>query len=102
MPDAVTPPEPSLLSLFSRLNKPSSLITPRIACGQAVGQTTLANKEELVGDVKFGGNLGCSDPEVVEIKIPREGNKTKSSITTLESAWIHKGKIMPHQPDSLQ
>lgn len=33
------PPEPSLLSLFPRLNKPSSLITPRIACGQVPAQT---------------------------------------------------------------
>lgn len=39
MSDAVRPPEPSLLSLFSRLNKPSSLITPRIACGQVPAQT---------------------------------------------------------------
>ncbi|KAK4826699.1 hypothetical protein QYF61_010708 [Mycteria americana] len=67
-----------------RLNKPSSLITPRIAYGQTIGQTTLANKEELVGDVKSGGSLGCSDHEVVEMKILREGNETKSSIATLD------------------
>lgn len=62
----------------------------------------LANKEELVGDVKVGGSLGCSDHEVVEFKILRVGKKIKSSIITLESGWIHKGEIMPHQPDSFQ
>lgn len=42
----------------------------------------LANKEELVGDAKVKGSLGCSDHEVVEFRILR--SKVRSTITTLD------------------
>lgn len=60
----------------------------------------LANGEELVGEVKIRSSFGCSDQEVAELNIPREGNKTKSSSAT--HGLTHKEEIMPHQPDSLQ
>ena len=32
----------------------------------------LVNREELVGEVKVGGHLGCSDHEMIEFSILRE------------------------------
>lgn len=37
---------------------------------------TLANKKELVGNVKVGGSLGCSDPEMVAFRILAQGSLT--------------------------
>jgi len=42
------------------------------------------NKEELVGDVKAGGSLGCSDHEVVEVKILCGKIKAISRSATLD------------------
>ena len=42
------------------------------------------NKEELVGDVKAGGSLGCSDHEVVEVKILCGRIKAISRSATLD------------------
>ncbi|PKU29906.1 rna-directed dna polymerase from mobile element jockey- hypothetical protein [Limosa lapponica baueri] len=44
----------------------------------------LTNKEGLVGDVKVGGSLGCSDHEVVEFRILCGRSRAKSSIPTLD------------------
>jgi len=44
----------------------------------------LTNKEGLVEVVKAGGSLGCSDHEMVEFRILREGSKAISWITTLD------------------
>ncbi|GAB0209097.1 hypothetical protein GRJ2_003375400 [Grus japonensis] len=44
----------------------------------------LTNKEGLVGDVKVGGSLGCSDHEMVEFRILRGRSRTMSRITTLD------------------
>lgn len=38
----------------------------------------LTNKEELIGNVKFGGSLDCSDYKVVKFRILREGSKENS------------------------
>jgi len=44
----------------------------------------LTNKERLVEDVKVGGRLGCSDPEMVEFRILRGGSRAISRIKTLD------------------
>ncbi|GAB0208020.1 hypothetical protein GRJ2_003267700 [Grus japonensis] len=44
----------------------------------------LTNKEGLVGDVKLKGSLGCSDHEMVEIKILRAARRAHSKLTTLD------------------
>ena len=44
----------------------------------------LTNKEGLVGDVKFGGSLGCSSHEMVEFRILYGRSKATSRITTLD------------------
>lgn len=38
----------------------------------------LTSKEELVGNVKVGGSLGCNGYEVVKLRILREGSKANS------------------------
>lgn len=37
---------------------------------------TLANKKELVGNVKVAGSLACSDPEMVAFRILAQGSLT--------------------------
>ena len=44
----------------------------------------LTKKEGLVGDVKARDNVGCSDQEMMEFRIPRGKSKTNSRITTLD------------------
>ncbi|GAB0207984.1 hypothetical protein GRJ2_003264100 [Grus japonensis] len=44
----------------------------------------LTNKEGLVGDVKLKGSLGCSDHEMVEIKILRAARRALSKLPTLD------------------
>ncbi|GAB0175730.1 hypothetical protein GRJ2_000038200 [Grus japonensis] len=44
----------------------------------------LTNKEGLVGDVKVGSSLGCSDHEMVEFRILRGRSRAISRITTLD------------------
>jgi len=44
----------------------------------------LTNKEGLVEDVKVGSRLGCSDHEMVEFRILREGSRAISRIKTLD------------------
>ncbi|GAB0176076.1 hypothetical protein GRJ2_000072800 [Grus japonensis] len=44
----------------------------------------LINKEELVGNVKLKGSLGCSDHEMVEFKILRAARRVHSKLTTLD------------------
>ncbi|GAB0186117.1 hypothetical protein GRJ2_001077000 [Grus japonensis] len=44
----------------------------------------LTNKEELVGNVKLKGSLGCSDHERVEFKILRTARRVHSKLTTLD------------------
>jgi len=44
----------------------------------------LTSKEGLVEDVKVGGNLGCSDYELVEFRILNGGSREINSIVTLD------------------
>ena len=44
----------------------------------------LANTEELVRDVKVGGNAGCSDREMPEFRILRGGTRAKIRIASLD------------------
>ena len=44
----------------------------------------LTNKEGLVEDVKVGGRLGCTDREMVEIRILHAGSRAISRIKTSE------------------
>ena len=44
----------------------------------------LTNKEGLVGDVKVGSSLGCSDHKMVEFRILRGRSRAISRITTLD------------------
>ncbi|GAB0180593.1 hypothetical protein GRJ2_000524600 [Grus japonensis] len=44
----------------------------------------LTNKEGLVGNVKLNGSLGCSDHEMVELKVLRAVRRAHSKLTTLD------------------
>ena len=44
----------------------------------------LTNKEGLVGNVRLKGSLGCSDHEMVEVKILRAARRVHSKLTTLD------------------
>ena len=44
----------------------------------------LVNREELVGEVKVGGRLGCSDHEMIEFLILRETKRGVSKTATLD------------------
>lgn len=44
----------------------------------------LTNKEGLIGDVKSGGSLDCSDHEMVEIRILKGGSRRISRTVTLD------------------
>nr|XP_013805401.1 PREDICTED: proteasome-associated protein ECM29 homolog [Apteryx mantelli mantelli] len=52
-------------------------VTDELATGDALVDLLLANKEQLVDDVKAKGSLGCSDHGMVEFKILRGVSKTK-------------------------
>lgn len=43
----------------------------------------VTNKEGLVGDVKVGGCLGCTDHEMVEFRILHGGHRAIGRIITL-------------------
>jgi len=44
----------------------------------------LTNKEGLVGNVKLKGSLGCSDHEMLELKILRAARRVHSKLTALD------------------
>ncbi|GAB0190901.1 hypothetical protein GRJ2_001555400 [Grus japonensis] len=44
----------------------------------------LTNNKGLVGDMKVKGSLGCSDHEMVELRILRGGSRIKGRLTTLD------------------
>ncbi|GAB0181498.1 hypothetical protein GRJ2_000615100 [Grus japonensis] len=44
----------------------------------------LTNKEGLAGNVKLKGSFGCSDHEMVELKILRAARRVDSKLTTLD------------------
>lgn len=43
----------------------------------------LINKKGLLGNISFGGSLGCSDNKMMKIRVPRRQNKAESKIITL-------------------
>jgi len=51
--------------------------------GDAILDLVVTNVSELVGDVKIGGILGCSDHALVELALLREMGITKSIVRTL-------------------
>lgn len=44
----------------------------------------------MASDVKVKGSLGCSDYEMLEVRILREWNKDNSKVTTLD---IRRGNL---------
>ena len=51
----------------------------------------VTNTEGLVGDVKAGGSLGCSDHKLVEFRILHGGSRAISSIVTLDFRRANSG-----------
>lgn len=51
--------------------------------GSVLLDLVLTNKECLVGDVKAGDSLGCSEQKLVEFRILCGRSKAKSRITAL-------------------
>ena len=51
----------------------------------------LANKEELVREVKIGVTLGCSHHEMVEFRVLRVWNKAKRRTTILDLKRAESG-----------
>ena len=51
----------------------------------------LTHKEELIGDANIKGRLGCSDCEMVELRILRGRSGAKSRITTLNFRRVDFG-----------
>ena len=43
----------------------------------------LTNTSEIMGDVKIGGNLGCSDHAMVDFTVLRDMGKARSVVRTL-------------------
>ena len=52
--------------------------------GGALLDLLLVNREELVGEVKVGGHLGCSDHEMIKFSILRETKRGVSKTATLD------------------
>uniref|UniRef100_K7F1Q8 Reverse transcriptase domain-containing protein n=1 Tax=Pelodiscus sinensis TaxID=13735 RepID=K7F1Q8_PELSI len=52
--------------------------------GRAQLDLLLTNREELIGDVEVGDNLGSSDHEMVDFRILTKGRKESSKIHTLD------------------
>lgn len=52
------------------------------------------NKEGLVGDVKAGSRLGCSNQKVVEFRILHRRTKTISRIERIESLYIMRANFV--------
>lgn len=59
-------------------------VTEETARGDDLLDLRIANKEEMVRDVKAGMALACSDNDIVEFWIPRGGSMAKSRTTTLD------------------
>jgi len=58
-------------------------VTEKPANGGGVLGVIIANKEEQIGNVNVRDVLCCSDHEMVELRILKEGNKANSGITSL-------------------
>ncbi|OPJ69932.1 hypothetical protein AV530_015446 [Patagioenas fasciata monilis] len=51
--------------------------------GGAVMDLMATNASELIGDVKIGGSLGCSDHTLMEFVVLRDVGQVKSKVRTL-------------------
>ena len=51
--------------------------------GDAILDLLVTNTSELIGDVKIGGSLGCSDYVLVEFAVLRDMGQAKSKVRTL-------------------
>lgn len=58
-------------------------MTEKPASGDVLLGLIIAVKEELIENVKVRNIICCSDHEMAELRIMREGNKANSRITTL-------------------
>lgn len=57
--------------------------------GVLLDLTSFTDKEELIGKSKVGGSLGCTDHEMVQFRILKEGSRAKSRIlwSSGEETW---------------
>ena len=51
--------------------------------GDAILDLMVTDASELIGDVKIGGSLGCSDDALVELAVVRDMAQAKSKVRTL-------------------
>ena len=58
-------------------------VTESSTRGDVLLHLLLTNSEELKGEVKTGGSLGCSDHALVEFMILRDIGQAKSVVKTL-------------------
>ena len=59
-------------------------VTEEMTSRDSLLNLMLTNEEKLFRGVKVRGSVGCSDHEIVELRILRGRNKARSSITTLD------------------
>ena len=52
--------------------------------GDVILDLMVTNASELIGDIKTGGSLGCSDHSLVEFTLLRDTGKARSIVRTLE------------------
>ena len=64
-------------------NFPTQLVSEPTREG-ALLDLLLVNREELLGEVKVGGCLGCSDCEMIELSILGETKRGVSKTATLD------------------
>ena len=72
-----------------------------LARGEALLDLLFTSAEELIGEVKTGGSLGCSDHALVEFSILRDTGCVKSRVRTLKlrkSSFWHFGVLVLGTP----
>ena len=60
-----------------------SQVTDSPTRGDAVLDLVITNASELIGDVRIGGSLGCSDHALVEVTVRRGKGQVKRIVRTL-------------------
>jgi len=53
--------------------------------GDVILDLLVTSARDLIGDVKIGGSLGCSDHALVELAVLRDLAQEKSKLRTLNS-----------------
>ncbi|KAM6033315.1 ankyrin repeat domain-containing protein 31 [Chlamydotis macqueenii] len=76
----------------SRRGSVSDQIIDNPTRGDAVLDLMATNASELIGDVKVGGSLGCSDHALVEFTVQRGGDYSKTILSTqsVEDTNLHQ------------